>query len=413
MMFEKDKTHIVNIVGAGIAGLTCAHYLKKSAMNVCLYEASGNIGGRMQTEDFAGYKLDHGFHVLLTAYPEVKSLVNYKKLNLAPFYTGAWVRYKDCFHLMSDPFRNPLDGVLSLTNPIGTVLDKVNVGLLRTGLRTMSSYPDSTSTADALDGFGFSASIKERFLAPFLRAVFLEPQLCTSIRKFDEVFKNFANGEIAVPSAGISSVPKQLGSSLSSDELKLNSPVKNIKGNTIELESGQKIESQTTVLAVEGRKANHFTGASKSNDDYETGVACLYFGVKKTKVPEAILILNGTGMGPVNNLSIMPEDTDYAPDKSKLVVVSVVNPHFLDKENLKQLVVAQLEQWYGIEVRDWRYLKTHRIKNPIPCPAGMPQQITSRVCEGLYRCGDYMGVASLNTAIKSGRKAAEAILEDS
>ena len=204
-----------------------------------------------------------------------------------------------------------------------------------------------------------------------------------------------------------------MSSSLSSDELKLNSPVKNIKGNTIELESGQKIESQTTVLAVEGRKANHFTGVSESNDDYETGVTCLYFGVKKTKVPEAILILNGTGMGPVNNLSIMPEDTDYAPDKSKLVVVSVVNPHFLDKENLKQLVVAQLEQWYGIEVRDWRYLKTCRIKNPVPCPAGMPQQITSRVYEGLYRCGDYMGVASLNTAIKSGRKAAEAILEDS
>ena len=79
--------------------------------------------------------------------------------------------------------------------------------------------------------------------------------------------------------------------------------------------------------------------------------------------------------------------------------------------HLKQLVVDQLEQWYGIEVRNWRYLKTHRIKRPVPCPAGMPLKITSKVREGLYRCGDYMGVASLNTAIKSGRKAAEAILE--
>ena len=158
---------------------------------------------------------------------------NYKKLDLASFYAGSLVRYKDCFHLMSDPFRNPLDGILSLANPIGTVLDKVNIGLLRTGLRTMSSYADSTSTADALDNFGFSASIKERFLAPFLRAVFLEPELSTSVRKFDEVFKNFANGEIAVPSMGISSIPKQLGSSLSSDELKLNAPVSNINRNII------------------------------------------------------------------------------------------------------------------------------------------------------------------------------------
>ena len=411
-MLKENKSHIVNIVGAGIAGLTCAHYLKMSSMNVCLYEASGNIGGRMQTEDFEGYKLDHGFHVLLTAYPEVKRIINYKELGLESFYTGSLVRYKDCFHLMSDPFRNPLDGVLSLANPIGTVLDKVNIGLLRMGLRSMSSYADSTTTADALDSFGFSASIKERFLAPFLRAIYLEPELSTSIRKFDEVFKNFANGEIAVPSMGISSIPKQLGSSLSGDELKLNTPVRNINRNIIELESGQKIESNNTVIAVEESNANNILGVTETNSSYKTEVACLYFGVKKTNVPEAILILNGTGSGPVNNLSLMPRGTEYAPEDFKLVVVSVVSHQFLDKNNLQQLVVDQLEQWYGIEVRNWRYLKTHRIKRPVPCPAGMPLKITSKFREGLYRCGDYMGVASLNTAIKSGRKAAEAILED-
>ena len=411
-MLKENKPHIVNIIGAGIAGLTCAHYLKKSSMNVCLYEASGNIGGRMQTEDFAGYKLDHGFHVLLTAYPEVKRIINYKELGLESFYTGSLVRYKDCFHLMSDPFRNPLDGVLSLANPIGTVLDKVNIGLLRMGLRSMSSYADSTTTADALDSFGFSASIKERFLAPFLRAIYLEPELSTSIRKFDEVFKNFANGEIAVPSMGISSIPKQLGSSLSGDELKLNTPVRNINRNIIELESGQKIESNNTVIAVEESNANNLLGVTKNNSSYKTEVACLYFGVKKTNVPEAILIINGTGSGPVNNLSLMPRGTEYAPEDFKLVVVSVVSHQFLDKNNLQQLVVDQLEQWYGIEVRNWRYLKTHKIKRPVPCPAGMPLKITSKVREGMYRCGDYMGVASLNTAIKSGRKAAEAILED-
>jgi len=313
---------------------------------------------------------------------------------------------------MSDPFRNPLDGVLSLANPIGTVLDKVNIGLLRMGLRTMSSYADSTSTADALDSFGFSASIKERFLAPFLRAIYLEPELSTSIRKFDEVFKNFANGVIAVPSTGISSIPKQLGSSLSGDELKLNTPVRNINRNIIELESGQKIESHNTVIAVEESNADNLLGVTKTNTSYKTEVSCLYFGVKKTNVPEAILILNGTGSGPVNNLSLMPKGTEYAPENFKLVVVSVVSHQFLDKNNLKQLVVDQLEQWYGIEVRNWRYLKTHRIKRPVPCPAGMPLKISSKVREGLYRCGDYMGVASLNTAIKSGRKAAEAILED-
>lgn len=35
------------------------------------------------------------------------------------------------FHQVADPLRHPLDGLLSLTNPIGSVKDKVLVGWFR------------------------------------------------------------------------------------------------------------------------------------------------------------------------------------------------------------------------------------------------------------------------------------------
>lgn len=46
--------------------------------------------------------------------------------------TGADVWWNGAFHRVADPLRHPLDGVRSLTNPIGSALDKVNVGLFRT-----------------------------------------------------------------------------------------------------------------------------------------------------------------------------------------------------------------------------------------------------------------------------------------
>jgi hypothetical protein len=44
---------------------------------------------------------------------------------------GARVWYNGQFHTVADPLRHLVDGLLSLTNPIGSVADKVNVGLFR------------------------------------------------------------------------------------------------------------------------------------------------------------------------------------------------------------------------------------------------------------------------------------------
>ena len=45
---------------------------------------------------------------------------------------GALVHWNSGFHRVADPLRHPLDGLQSLANPVGSALDKVNVGLFRT-----------------------------------------------------------------------------------------------------------------------------------------------------------------------------------------------------------------------------------------------------------------------------------------
>jgi phytoene dehydrogenase-like protein len=82
----------VVIVGAGVAGLACAHHLHAAGVEVLVLEASDAVGGHLRTDVVDGFRLDRGFHVLLTAAPEARRLLDYDALALHAFEPGAMVR---------------------------------------------------------------------------------------------------------------------------------------------------------------------------------------------------------------------------------------------------------------------------------------------------------------------------------
>lgn len=85
----------------------------------------------MRTDNVDGFLLDRGFQIFLTSYPEAQAMLDYPALNLQPFYSGALVRWEGGFHRVADPFRHLVDGLASLPNPVGSVLDKLLVGIFR------------------------------------------------------------------------------------------------------------------------------------------------------------------------------------------------------------------------------------------------------------------------------------------
>lgn len=63
------------MVGAGIAGLSAAWHLARRGVEVTVVEAAGRVGGRMISDDLAGYHIDCGAQFLSSAYPILRELI--------------------------------------------------------------------------------------------------------------------------------------------------------------------------------------------------------------------------------------------------------------------------------------------------------------------------------------------------
>ena len=105
----------------------------------------------------------------------------------------------------------------------------------------------------------------------------------------------------------------------------------------------------------------------------------------------------------------------YAPAGMALVSATVLGNPELEDAALEKTVRDQLTGWFGQAVEPWRHVRTYRIVHALPehVPPTMAASDRSvRVRPGLYICGDHWDNASIQSAMVSGRRTAEAIGED-
>lgn len=403
----------VIVVGAGLAGLSCAVELRESGHRVLVIERDARVGGRIQTDDVDGFKLDRGFQVLLTAYPDARRLLDYEALRLARFEPGALIRHQDRFVELSDPLRKPTKAWSTLTCPVGTLADKWRILSLRShvqrgewmGLFDQPNIP----TLSLLKQRGFSDRIIETFFRPFLGGIFLERDLETPSNMFEFVFRMFSTGYAAVPANGMQAIPDQLAARLGDSSIKLKSEVVGLAANEVELAGGEKIKTRQVVLAVDGLSASHLT-----KETYKAGrhVECLYFVAPSAPVARPILILNGEGQGPIGNLCFMDQvAASYAPAGKSLVSVSVIRNEQVREETSRTEVIHQLKSWFGAEVDQWGHLKTYRVQESLPHRSQHHGGVNAPFVEygGIFHCGDRLSFGSQQHAIWSGRLTAEAV----
>jgi phytoene dehydrogenase-like protein len=406
----------VVVVGAGLAGLCCALDLTRRGVPVSLLEASDAPGGALRTDSVQGFLLDRGFQAFQTAYPEARCRLDYAALRLHAFRPGALVRWRGRLRRLGDPFRAPREAWATLRSGIPTLGDAVRVARLRRELARASLEEILTrpgrAGVDALRRRGFSERMIRGFFQPLFRGVFLEPELATSSRLLEFAFRMFATGPVCLPAAGMGAIPAQLAARLPPGVLRLRARVASVDDDGATLESGERVAARAVVVAASHPEARRLL--PELPPIASNAVTTLSFDAPTPPVAEPILVLNGDESGPVSHLCVPSQVApEYGPKRHALVSVSVLGVPQADDEHLAARVRDQLRGWFGSEVESWRLLRADRLPDALPRqtperfdPATRP----ARVSGARFVCGAHREAASIGGAMRSGRRAARAVL---
>lgn len=412
-------------VGAGLAGLTCAKMLAARGHETLVFEASDGVGGRVRTDRHGdGFLLDRGFQVFFTAYPAARRHLDYGKLDLRSFDPGAVIHDGGRREVLLDPLRDPasaLPGLLarsaSLTDKLNTVRLAVELGAKGARVGSVSEVEiEDTSTREYLYGAGFSRRIVENFYSPFYGGIFLDRTLSTSARVFQFTFAMLATGKTTVPARGMGEIPAQLASHLPEGSLHLNSPVEELLrdgGRVVGVRAGkEEHEADAVVVATESPEAAKLTG--ERTPEGAVGEVCVYYELSGEADGRKVgLAPEGEPEPFFNNTAELSAVSDlYAPEGRGLLSAVHVGQLDLSDGEVYRRGVEQLSEWYPDA--DFRPLAVYRLPY---CQFAQPPGVHRRTpanltgTPGLFLAGEFTEDASINGAMLSGERAAQAVTE--
>lgn len=411
----------VAVIGAGLAGLTCARDLVAHGRSVVVFDTNDAVGGRVRSDQVDGFILDRGFQVLLTGYPAAQRRFDYDALDLQAFAPGVRIHVNGDVHRIGDPFREPLAAFATLRAPIFRVNDLARLLFWRRAITRPSGQTVATrgqgTTAELFEALRFSPRSIERFFRPFLAGVFFDPDLTTSSRLTELVFRSFFTGDVAVPAGGMGALSAQLASPIS-EQIRLHSRVVKLDETTdqvaVHLEGGDTVYADTAVVATDPPGAKTLVADGQlGNVPPGLGTTTVYYVADEAPAYARTLDLGVASEGPITTCAVMTNIAPtYAPDGKALISVSLLGVGH-EAAATDQRLRSQLASWYSPEVADWTQLAAYEI--PYAQPRQRPEDLAVmardvKLTQRLYVAGDHRDTGTVQGALVSGRRAAEQLL---
>lgn len=428
------ETRVI-VAGGGLAGLVAARHLAGAGLDVTLFERDETVGGRVRTRERDGFRFDRGFQVLFPAYPAVQRELDLEELELRRFAPGACLARSNHRSTLSDPLREPKTLPATLFNRDISFGDKLRVARLvfelgRTDPETIfdESRPDTTIEA-FLRERGFSDGFIGNFVAPFYGGITLDRSLSTSKRVFEYTFRTLATSEAAVPAAGMGAIPAQLADAVRSvgGTIETGTDVTTVSsdgasadsdgGVTVTIDDDEEIDVAAAVVATDPPAARGLTDVESIPTEARACVTQYYELPPGTDLETGgRLLLNAGGEEPNHVTPHSEVAPEYAPDDATLISATYLGEREESDEELAAITRDALASWYperrfdGLET-----LQTDRIGfAQFEQPPGIYDRLPdARAPDGsVYLAGDYTQWSSIQGAMKSGRLAAKAVLED-
>jgi phytoene dehydrogenase-like protein len=404
----------IAIVGAGLAGLAAAREASIHGLDVHVLEAGDDVGGRVRTDVVEGFLLDRGFQLYNPAYPESARVLDHEALNLTPLTSGVMVAIGDTRTRLGDPRRLPGWAADAASPRTGSLASKARFARYawscsRERIEDVLAREDKPASV-ALRSAGVDARLYDRVLRPFLTGVFLESELRTSRHFLDLTLRSFVRGRPSLPANGMRAIPHQLRDALPDGSITVGSSVHRVGPGVVEHDGGS-LDARAVIVATDGTTAAGLLPAI-TGPQWNAVTTWYFVAPPGTQITDGlgVLVLDGDASGPViNTVALSNAVASYSPDARVLVSASALGTATGAEQEAR--VRAHLQRMLGTSTTNWEMLGVYPIAHALP--AMMPPFPVRRpvsLGDGLFVAGDHRDTSSIQGAMVSGRRAADAAI---
>lgn len=443
-----SRNRRVLVVGAGVAGLGAAYTLRKRGLDVTVFEASSRPGGRLAPEWVEGFRIDLGANIFLETFDTVRQLAAeigvplertrvpihggvYRNGKFHGFYGGdrPGDQWKTVRTLLSFQLLSPrgLWQLLKFVRMLKARSDRFSIE----DPSRLSALDDGESAADFVAS-NIGDEFLEWFFGPNLSGyTFAHPEQVGAAYAMAVLWYFGLNaGWPLHPRGGAGAFVDALANACGPD-IRTSTPVRRIviedgavRGVVTEaglVEADAVICATTATAAL--RLAPDLPSGIKDALDRVTYSSCcrVFFGVDSSPFPAdwyAVTFPRQTGafLSGMSNLAVLAPEA--APEGKALIDALVIGAQAeelaaLSHEQAGQRVLAETRKYFPAMSREPLFIRVHRWDEAVCLAPGGMMSALHRMrrqeldgVKGLFLAGEYMGVPSINGALRSGLDAA-------